>query len=39
MGVASLTGRVRVPLSSSYAAAKSAFCGLLEAVRIEVRSS
>ena len=39
VGVSSLSGRVRVPFYSSYAAAKSAFCGLLEAVRIEVRSS
>ena len=39
VGVSSLTGRVRVPLSSSYAAAKSAFCGLLEAVRLEVRDT
>ena len=39
VGVSSLTGKVRLPLSSSYAAAKSAFCGLLEAVRIEVRQS
>ena len=36
VGVSSLAGRVWVPYSSSYAAAKSAFCALLEAVRIEV---
>lgn len=36
VGVSSLAGRVWTPYSSSYAAAKSAFCALLEAVRIEV---
>ena len=36
VGVSSLAGRVWTPYSSSYAAAKSAFCALLEAVRMEV---
>ena len=36
VGVSSLAGRVWLPFSSSYAAAKSAFCRLLEAIRIEV---
>ena len=37
VGVSSLDGMVRMPYFSSYAAAKSAFCGLLEAVKREVR--